>query len=247
MRKAGIFLGLLLAAAIASVFLGGGATAHVSATDAAATHAYLEARLALLHVEAAHRSTEADAVDALAQTVKRECPDVLQHAGPYIAEDKEGNQVATEIAIELSEVIPVAGSHVDRAALDDFYKTVRRLQWSNPGLTKRLHDLARAGAEQSGVSTPPLCADMKFWVASDYTATTAATKHFVQRIKEIPPTNGETIRETVHRLSSYEANADRLLARKVLKKEPLPNSPVWTQWVKALESAYEALGAIPGR
>ncbi len=141
--------------------------------------------------------------------------------------DNELHPVGTEITLELAQAIPVVGEQVGHATRESFYKTVERLRWSNPGLTKRLHDVALEQAEQSGLPTPPLCADLKFWVASDYTATTAATKHFVKRFNELSSISVESLRETVYRLSSYEANADRLLARKVLKKNHPPAAPRW--------------------
>jgi hypothetical protein len=250
LRGARILRRVISAVAIASICpagvacSAGVASAHVSVTDAAATHAYLGALLALAPAQAAHVSARANAVDALAKTVKTECPDVLQHT--TLGKDTELHPVGTQITLELSEVIPITGENVEHAMDEGFYKTVQRLRWSNPGLTKRLHDLALELAEESALPTPPLCADLKFWVASDYTATTAATKHFVQRCNEISSIRDESLRGSVRRLSSYEDNADRLLARKVLQKEPPPNSPAFARWDEAVDSVYEALGAIPG-
>jgi len=242
LRRALVLLGLLSAAAIASIWPAGVASAHVLATDAAATHAYLEARLALQHAEAAHLSAEANAIDALAETVKRECPDVLQHAGPYMDTDNELHPVGSEITLELAQAIPVAGEQVEHATREGFYKTVQRLRWSNPGLTKRLHDLALEGVEQSRLPTPPLCADLKFWVASDYTATSTATKHYLQHFNEISAIGVESQPQTARRLSSYENNADRLLAKKVLPKEPSSTSPAEAPFVEAVNRVYEVLG-----
>ncbi len=242
LRRGKVLLRLLSAAAIASVCPAGVASAHVSATDAAATHAYLEARLALRRAEATHLSAETNAVDALAQTVKTECPAVLQHAGSYIDSNDELHPVGSEISLELAQAIPVAGERVEHATRERFYKAVQRLRWSNPGLTKRLHDLALEGVEQSGLPTPPLCADLKFWVGSDYTATSAATKHYLQRFNEISGIGVESRPETADRLSSYEDKVDRLLAKKVLPKTPSSSSPEEAPLVEAENRVYEVLG-----
>lgn len=243
LRRAQVLLGLLSAATIACICPTGIASAHVSATDAATTHAYLEARLALKRAEAAHASAEVNAIDALAKTVKAKCPDVLQHAGPYIDTDEALHPVGTDISLELADAIFGAGERVEHAAAERLYRTVQRLRWSSSRLTKRLHDLALEQAEQFGLPTPPMCADLKFWVGSDYTATTAATKHYLQRFNEISAIGGELESQTARRLSSYEDNADRLLAKKVFpSKEASSTSPAEARWVEAINRVYEALG-----
>jgi hypothetical protein len=250
LRRAQVLLRLLSATAIASVCSAGVASAHVSATDAAATHAYLESRLALRRAEAAHASAELNAVDALAETVKAECPAVLQ--------DEPESASGGEISIELADAIFGAAERVEYAAVERFYKTVQRLRWSNPRLTKLLHDLALEQAEQSGVPAPPLCADLKFWVGSGYTATSATTKHYLQRRNEIsaittiaPEPHEKPFEDFLqperliaHRLSRYEDHTDRLLAKKALpSKEASSTSPAEAPFVEAVGRVYEMLGA----
>jgi hypothetical protein len=235
LRRAQVLLRLLLAAAIASVCPVGVASAHVSTTDAAATQAYLEARLALRRAEAAHASAELHAVDALAETVKAECPAVLQ--------DEPESASGGEISLELQDAIFGATERVEHAADERFYRTVRRLRWSNPRLTKLLHDLALEQAEQSGVPAPPLCADLRFWVGSDYTATSTATKHHLQRWNAISAIGIEPEPKTAHRLSRYEDKADQLLAKKVFpSKEASSTSPAEAPFVEAVGRVYEMLG-----
>ncbi|HEY7933068.1 MAG TPA: hypothetical protein VID48_04515, partial [Solirubrobacteraceae bacterium] len=241
LRRAQVLLSLLSASAIASVCPAGAASAHVSGTDAAATHAYLESRLALRHAEAVHASAELDAVDALAESVKAQCPAVLK--------DEPESASGGEISIELADAIFGAAERVGHTVAERYYKTVRRLRWSNPRLTKLLHDLALEQAEQSGVPAPPLCADLKFWVGSAYTATSATTKHYLQRrndisaITTIAPEPHEKPFEDflqpgrliAHRLSRYEDHTDRLLAKKVFpSKEASSTSPAEAPFVEAV-------------
>ncbi len=249
LRRAQVFPRLLSCAAIASVCPAGVASARVSATDAAATHAYLDARLALRRAEAAHASAELDAVGALGETAKAECPAVLQ--------DEPESASGGEISIELADAIFGAAERVEHATDERYYKIVRRLRWSNPRLTKLLHDLALEQAEQSDVPAPPLCADLMFWVGSGYTATSAATKHYLQRLNEISATTTiapephekpfedflQPERLIAHRLSRYEDNADRLLAKRVFpSKEASSTSPAEAPFVEAVGRVYEVLG-----
>lgn len=236
MRRAQVLLGLLSAAAIASVCPVGPASAQVSETDAAATHAYLKARLALRRAEAADLSAETSAVNALAEAVKGECQDVLQ--------DEPKSASGGETSIELSDAIFGAAELVEHPADERFYKTVRRLRWSSPRLTKLLRGLALEQAEQAGAPAPPLCADLRFWVGSGYTTTSAATQDYLQRRSEISAiARIEPQPRIAHRLSRYEDRADRLLAKTVFpSKEPSSTSPAEAPFVEAIGRVYDVLG-----
>jgi hypothetical protein len=151
--------------------------------------------------------------------------------------------VGIEISLELPDAIFGAAERVEHAADERFYKTVRRLRWSSPRLTKRLHDLALEQTEQSGVPAPPLCADLRFWVASGYTATSAATKHYLQRWNVISAIGIEPEPQTARRLSGYENDADRLLAEKVFpSQEASSTSPAEAPFVEAVNRVFEVLG-----
>jgi hypothetical protein len=253
MRRAGALLGAVAVAGTASVIAVVAASGHASANDAAATHSYLEARLVAQRMPAGHSPAEPSAIGALAEGVKVECPGVL-HAEP---ESARNGLTGGEISREISDAIFGASERVGHAADERFYKSVRRLRWSNPRLTKLLHDLALEQAEQSGIPAPPLCADLKFWVASRYTATTAATKRYLHRhdvisgIATIAPEPGEkpfedfleSDRLVAHRLARYEDPADRLLAKKVFpSKNASFTGPAGKQFLAAFAKVDEALG-----
>lgn len=240
---------LLSAALIVSICAAGVASARVSRTDAAATHAYLRATLALRRANAAAGSAVLNAVDALAQTIREECPDVLQ-------DEPRETESGGEISIEVADAIFGTAERVDHAANERFYKTVRRLRWSNPRLTKLLHELALEQAEQSGVPPPPLCADLKFWVASGYTTTSTATKQYLRRLDEISAITTITAephekpfedflqpeRLIAHRLSRYENETDRLLAKEVFPSKEASTSPAEAPFIEAINRVYQALG-----
>lgn len=208
------------------------AAARVSASDAAATHAYLEARIALRHSPGEAEPADLQAIEALEAQVKTECPDVLVGAPPHVKGEKT-NQSEGEILDELMSAAFGAAEHVQHPSDERFSKTVRRLHWSNPRLTRLLRSLALEQAEQSAIPPPHLCADLKFWVASGYTTVSAGTKEFLHRqsvvssITQIesephePASNLFNLDALVaHRLRPYEDRADKLLAKKALPPPP---------------------------
>jgi hypothetical protein len=181
---------------------------------------------------------EVDALDALANSVMTECPGVLREHAPGSA---SANENGIETAAELADAIPGAGERVERAADARFYGTVRRLRWSSSRLTEDLHGLARYLAERAAIPPPPLCADLKSWVASGYTETSAAAKQYLRRVQELPP--GKPLRQIARLLSEYEDGADKRLARTVFPEaEPRTSSPAEARRVEAEDRVYEALG-----
>jgi hypothetical protein len=128
MRRLSCLLLLTLAAIMSS---GTPALARVTASDAAATHAYLEARIALRRAPGV---TELQAIVALEAQVKTECPDVLAGAPPHVKGEKTNPSVG-EISSELVSAAFGAGEHLQYPSYERFAKTVRRLHWSNPRLT----------------------------------------------------------------------------------------------------------------
>jgi hypothetical protein len=207
------------------------ASARVKASDLTATHEYLEARLAYSRATAKEASAEIAAIKALAAKVKGECPDVLSGAPPHVKGEKTG---ASELQVteELLSAASGAAEQVEHPLDDSFARIVDRVRWSNPRLTKLLRSLALEQAEQSAIPAPNICADMTFWVASNYMAVSAGTREYLHRhmvissITQIelephePVTNIVDLGALVaHRLKPYEDRADRALARKAIPPE----------------------------
>lgn len=250
---------LLLITLVAMACSCAAAFARVVASDAAATHAYLEAKIALRRAAVATESAVLRAIQALAARVKAECPGVLAGAPPHVKGEKT-NQSELEVSDELLSVGFGAGEHVEHPAKERFARVVRRLRWSNPKLTRLLRFLALEQAEQSAIPLPDLCSDMKFWVSSSYTATSAGTKRFEHRqsvvssITLIESEPYEPIANFLHldalvayRLKRYEDHADRLLARKALPREAkiINPNPALRSLLAAVGSIYVALGRLP--
>lgn len=250
MRRLG---GLLLIALAAMACLDATASARVTARDAAATHAYLEARIALQRAMMADEPNELKGIEVLEAQVKAECPDVLTGAPPHVKGEKT-NQSELEVSEELLSVGFGAAEGAAHPADARFARTVRRLRWSNPKLTRLLRSLAIEQSEQSAIPLPDLCSDMKFWVASDYTAVSADAKAYLHRLEVVSsitviesgphePVSDllDTNALVAHRLKPYEDHADRLLAAKALPRE---SSLAEALTEPALKPLLEAVGKV---
>jgi hypothetical protein len=251
MRRLTWLLPITLAAMLCSVSPAG---ALVKPSDAATTHDYLEARIALQRTPAAEgKPAELKAITALETQIKAECPGVLVGAPPRVKGEKT-NQSALEVSEELLTVTLGAAEHVEHPAYARFAKTVRHLRWSNLRLTKLRRSLALEQAEQSAIPLPNLCSDMKFWVASGYTAVSAETKLLLHRLRVVssitliesephePVANFFNLNALVaYRLKSYEDHAARLLARKALP-EPKITDPAIRPLLEAAGKVFLALG-----
>jgi hypothetical protein len=196
--------------------------------DQAATHAYLEARLAEEHHEAATNSAALKAIDELAARVGAGCAGILRGA-PRNTKGTPVNQSRSEIDRELLVGPLLAAEHVLHPALVRFARTVHRLRWSSAKLTRLLRSLAREEAEKSAVAIPDLCADMRAWVTSGYTAAGPGTKQLLHRLDVVSsitlievepgePFTLDTDKTIAYRLKPYEAHRDRALARKLLER-----------------------------
>ncbi len=234
------------------------ASATLSAKDAAATHAYLEAKIVERRAPEGAVQDAIQATEAFAEKVKLECPDVLGAMPRGEAEPKGTSRGEVGEELTFAEFQP--GEHLDHLALARFYQKVRSLRWTNHKLTKLLHSLALEVDEQSGLAPPPLCADLKFWVASGYTETSPETKSLVKRVDAIssiatiePEPQSEPHSENFlnsegvveRRLKRYEDHADRLLARKAFPPALKVTDPRLEALLTALGKVNEAVGLKP--
>jgi hypothetical protein len=234
------------------------ASAAPSAKDVAATHAYLEAKIAERRTPSGAVQDAIQATEAFAAKVKLECPGVLA-AMPRGEAEPQGVSRG-EIGEELTFAAFQPTEHLQHAALARFYQKVRGLRWTNHKLTKLLRSLALEADEQSGLAPPPLCADLKFWVASGYMQTAPTTKLFVKRVNAIssiatiePEPQSERGGENFlnsealvkHRLERYEDQADRRLARKAFPRELKLMDPRVQALFNAVGQVNEAVGFRP--
>ena len=230
------------------------AQARASADDAAATHAYLEATIAMKQALAAEVPAELQGITAFGERIKADCPDVLSGAPPQV-KDEPTNESDFQISLEVTFATLGAAEDVQHHALARYATTVRRLRWSNLRLTKLLRSLATEQAVQSAIPSPNLCADLRFWVTSGYTAVSPGTKEFQHRLTAVssitviehephePPTNFLNPQAVVaYRLKPYENRADRQLAEKAL-----PSGKKTESGSKRLLEAAARVYAVIGR
>ncbi len=233
------------------------ALARVKASDARATHDYLEARIALdREAGADHGMADLKAITALEARVKAECPGVL--VGAPLRGKGEKTKSGSEVSSELLSAIFGAAEKVEHPEEARFARIVRRLRWSNPKLTKLLRSLALERAEQSGIAPPDLCADLKFWVASNYTIVSAGTKRYLHRLSVVSSITliesepNEPVGDffdltalVAHRLKPYEDHADRVLAKQALPPRAKLTNPAVKPLLEAVGGVYAALENPP--
>ena len=251
-------LGIAASTVLGVLVLASPTSASVSKPDARATHAYLEAKIAERRAVLASEAPGIQAIEALAGQLQGECPGVLADM-PGRAKGEPLSRSASEIVEEV--VLSTFGAYelVTHPALARFDQRVRRLRWSNRRLTKLLHSLALEQDEQSGLAIPPLCADLRFWVASGYTQVSAQTKLFQKEITRISsitliesgpgesPLQGLTDLDALvaHRMKPYESPADRGLARRAFRAERILSSPRLHPFISTSDEVFKALGIPP--
>jgi len=138
--------------------------------DATATHLYIQANYALVKAARARlRTLEDGPLKVLAQ-VKRECP--LAAAGS--PQDPESTQMSNEIigAMVISAVKP------DLAPIRAFLAAVAGLHWSSHSLERTLRTYIADVRTLAGLAPPPICADLRAWVADGFTALPPSTVRF---------------------------------------------------------------------
>jgi hypothetical protein len=193
---------------------------------------------------------------ALAAQIRAECPGVMTGAPPHVKGEKL-NQASMAMLDEVLSATFGAAEHLEHPADERFTRTVRRLHWSNPKLTKLLHSLALEQDEQAASPAPDLCPDLKFWVASGYTTLSPGTKRFLHRQRVVSsittiepephesPINFFDLDALVkHRLKPYEDHADQLLARRAFPHEVKLTNPRVRPFLEAIGAIYEALGRV---
>ncbi len=174
---------------------------------------------------------EVQGIVAFEEQVKADCPNVLSGAPPRI-KDEPTNESDFQISLEVTFATLGVAEDVEHHVLARYAATVQRLRWSNRRLTKLLRSLAREQAVESTIPSPNLCSDLRFWVASGYTAVSPGSKEFQRRLTAVssitviehephePATNLLNPSAIVaYRLKRYESRADRRLDEKTLSTE----------------------------
>jgi hypothetical protein len=222
-------------------FAAAGANARPGRANALATRSYLKARLVEVRGNGPAYRAGIRAIEALAAKVQAECRGALA-AAPNLQSPSE-----QEVLAEVFAVVVRAPERAEHAVAARFARSVRRLHWSNRRLTQLVHSDAQRRAVQSGIAPPSLCADLKAWAASGYTATSAATKSYLHRLSAagattLQPSGQKTIKRL---LAHYEDSSARALVRRTKKQEALQAQFAAKAFPAATDKISQALHASP--
>jgi len=196
---------ILLAAAVA-LSLGLAPQAQASATDVAATHAYIQANYALARASEARAAGAQLDVERFSKKISKQCP----NAGAGSPENDISQQVSYEVAGALWSIV----FRDDAGPIRAFQHAVRGLHWSNGKLTRMARDYARSLHELSTLATPDVCGDVRAWTASSFTVVPASTRSFSRRVEGI---EGKTIPSRL--LAPYEQAGDKAILARTTRLE----------------------------
>ncbi len=176
--------------------LAAGKGSHVTPADRAATRALLEARLAYVRAQVASAPATAAALGALDSALENECSGVMIGAphetlgglfgrenghGPKPTARQEGEANRHErqfsaLQSELDAAQTATELAQTREAALAYARVARALRWTDPVLTAFTHLAAESLEAALGRPVPPVCSDMKAWVASDYRTLSPGSK-----------------------------------------------------------------------
>ncbi len=217
---------------------------RVSPADAAATHAYLVATNRYEEAELANLPQETAARQAIAARISGECPGILTNAPPHEqvlgfglagpgpisgmpssaraeGERRRQSRQLGELKTELLSALTGPGTESDREASAALTKALAPLKWSNPLITLFVEATAAGEKEELELRAPPVCEDMRAWVASGYKTLTPASRELESRSEAILKRSFELIaivarlgtKTFPNFLAPYENAAGRTLAR----------------------------------
>jgi hypothetical protein len=178
-------------------------------SQTAASHAYLEADYRLVRSGTSMLPRIERAVHGVLARVRRECPG----AGAGSPQDPESTQMSDEVIGAM--VLAVVA--LDKAAARRFIAETRGLRWSNRALTRTVRAYASKLAALVAMPAPGLCADVRAWGASGFTALPATTLQFAPRFM----TNWVSLGQLPGALSRYETPSDRALASRLPRLESM--------------------------
>ncbi len=153
------------------------ATAGAASRDVASTHTYLVASYKVLHAAVSTWSTVEASIHSLDLRFHAECPDVGA-GSPQNEEDQK-------LSYEAAGALWATGYHTDAAIVHSYIKTVNRLTWSNPQITRDARRLTQGLREMTELQVPNICADVRAWSANSYGAAPANVKQYDEHVENI--------------------------------------------------------------
>jgi hypothetical protein len=166
---------LALAGVLVSLTVAPAACAHGRTTrahDVAATSAYIEADYQLARVGRAELSASLATIKALVQRTVAECP--LAGEGAYV------NHAANQISEEVLGTVEVAAYQPEVGAIRAAAHALKHLRWSNNKLTRHVEAFVVKLGNLPAIAPANICADVKAYAATAFTAAPEATIRFIQ-------------------------------------------------------------------
>jgi len=174
---------ILVAPAIGLVGLMPADALAASRADITTTHKALTIAYKALHAVVTTWPTVEASIHQLDSKFASECPNV--GAGSPENEPEE------KLSYEVTGALWATGYHTDARIADTAIEEASHLKWSNPSLTRRVHQYLRGLREMLALQVPNLCGDVRSWTASGYRTIPASTLAFDQHVEaidvEVPP------------------------------------------------------------
>ena len=163
---------LLAGVAVIAIALTPLQSAMASSGDAATTRSYLQANYALLRVAQRNiKASEAD-YESVQRRVTSECP----RAGL----NSPQNTQSTVMSNEVIGAMVVSAAKPDLSAIKTYVGAVGRLHWSSASINRSVSRYRAMLGTIFKLSVPDICADVKSWVASGFTALASTSVGFVK-------------------------------------------------------------------
>ena len=97
---------------------------------------------------------------------------------PRLVVGSPQNEASEKLTAELIASMHLVALKTLASAIGSYSRSVAQLRWSNPALTRIVHTYARELLAQSRLAVPDICAELRAWKASGYTALPAGTLPF---------------------------------------------------------------------
>ncbi len=148
-----------------------------SQQDIASTHAYLADSYTVLHAAVSTWPSVEASIHKLDLRLHAECP----NAGAGSPQNEEEQKLSYEAAGALW----ATGYHTDATIVRAYVKSLSRLTWSNPKITRHARRLARGLREMTALRVPDICADIRAWHANGFGAMPSDVELYDQHVEAI--------------------------------------------------------------
>jgi hypothetical protein len=165
-------LTVMLAGAVAPTTAGA-----TSQQNIASTHTYLADSYTVLHAAVSTWSSVEASIHRLDLRFHAECP----NAGAGSPQNEEEQKLSYEAAGALW----ATGYHTDATIVRAYVKSLNRLRWSNPQITRDAHRLARGLQEMVALQVPDICTDIHAWHAAGFGAMPSDVEPYDQHVEAI--------------------------------------------------------------